>query len=367
MGRGAWRSAALLFFVALAGPQTDFAADAPPLPSPRPAIGAEEKFQNFIREFKSTALAQGVTAETYDEAMAGIAPIPGIRAITTRQPEFVRPIWSYLARAVSDRRVAHAKLLLAENAAMLDTIQSRFGIPKEILVAIWGMETDYGRHQGSYNLFAALATEAYEGPRQALGRREMIAGLLMMQRNGYQPTEMVSSWAGAFGQTQFLPSAFLKYATDGDGDGKIDLWHSPADALASTASLLQRQGWQNGTPWGFEVTLPKSFPYRDAGLRRLRPLSEWASQAVKLVSGADLPKSGDFAALYLPAGPSGPALLTPSNFRRLMGYNDAASYALAVGLLADRMMGRPGLLAPWPRSFTFKPHAARHHVKLRHS
>jgi peptidoglycan lytic transglycosylase B len=309
----------------------------------------DEKFQSFIRDFKATALARGVTEETYDKAVAGIAPITNIGTIIAEQPEFVRPVWSYLDSAVSDRRIADAKLLLAQNASMLDAIQDRFGVPKEILVAIWGMETNYGRNQGSYNLFAALATEAYDGPRQAFGQREMIAALLMMQQRDYQPSEMVSSWAGAFGQTQFLPSTFFKYATDGDGDGRIDLWHSPADALASAAQLFQREGWQAGKPWGYEVALPKNFAYQEAGPGSLRPLSEWTSLGVKLVSGADLPAGDDMAALYLPAGARGPALLTLNNFRQIMKYNNAASYALAVSLLADRMMDRPGLQTPWPR------------------
>jgi membrane-bound lytic murein transglycosylase B len=330
-----------------AAPPPAPAAEVPPTPAP--AVAIDEKFQNFLRDFKATALARGVTEETYDKAVAGIAPIPGIGTIIAEQPEFVRPVWSYLDSAVSDRRIADAKLLLAQYAPMLDSVQSRFGVPKEILVAIWGMETDYGRQQGSYNLFAALATEAYDGPRQALGRREMIAALLMMQQHDYQPSEMVSSWAGAFGQTQFLPSTFFKYATDGDGDGKIDLWRSPADALASAAQLFQREGWQAGKPWGYEVALPKNFAYQDASPGTLHPLSEWASMGVKLVSGADLPAGDDMAALYLPAGARGPALLTLNNFRQIMKYNNAASYALAVSLLADRMMDRPGLQTPWPR------------------
>ena len=320
-----------------------------PLP-PLPPVGGDEKFQAFIRDFEPTALARGVTAETYNKAVAGIAPITTIATIIDEQPEFVRPVWSYLDGAVSARRIADAKLLLAENAPMLAAIEDHSGVPKEILVAIWGMETDYGRDEGSYNLFAALATQAYDGPRQGFARRELISALLLLQQNNYQPSQMVSSWAGAFGQTQFMPSTFFKYATDGDGDGKIDLWHSPADALASTALLFQREGWQAGKPWGYEVTLPQGFAYQDADLETLKPVSEWVARGVKLVSGAPLPDGDDMAALYLPAGANGPALLTLNNFRQIMKYNNAASYALAVSLLADRMMDRPGIQTPWPRT-----------------
>ena len=321
---------------------------APALP-PLPAMGGDEKFQAFVRSFEPTAVAAGITPETYNRAMAGIAPVASLQPIIDEQPEFVRPVWAYLDGAVSPRRIARAKELLLQNAALLSGIEASTGVPKEILVAIWGMETDYGHDQGSYNVFATLVTQAYDGPRQFSAQRELIAALKLLQQNNYVPAEMVSSWAGAIGQTQFMPSTFFKYATDGDGDGKIDLWHSTADALASTALLFQREGWEAGKPWGYEVRLPTSFAYQDADLGNLKPLSEWASRGVRLVSGATLPPGDDVAALYLPAGAHGPALLLLGNFRQIMKYNDAASYALAVSLLADRMMDRPGIQAPWPR------------------
>lgn len=321
-----------------------------PVPAPRPVAGGNEKFQAFVRDFQATALAQGVTAETYAKAMTGITPIATISTIIAEQPEFVRPVWTYLDGAVSQRRINDAKLLLNQNAALLADIETRTGVPREILVAIWGMETDYGRFQGTDNLFAALATQAYDGSRQGFGRRELISALLLLQQNNYTPSEMVSSWAGAFGQTQFMPSTFFKYATDGDGDGKIDLWHSTADALASTAVLFQREGWQSGKPWIYEVALPKDFAYQDADLGTLKPLSEWSARGVTIFSGGALPAGDDMAALYLPAGANGPAILTLNNFRMIMKYNNAASYALAVGLLADRAMDRPGIQAPWPRT-----------------
>ena len=323
-------------------------AQAPGLP-PLPPLGGDEKFQAFVRSFETVAVANGITPETYNRAMAGIAPVPNIQAIIAEQPEFVRPVWSYLDGAVSPRRVKEAKALLEQNAAMLSGIEAKTGVPREILVAIWGMETDYGRDEGSYNLFATLATQAYDGPRQNYAQHELVAALRLLQQNDYVPSEMVSSWAGAIGQTQFMPSTFFKYATDGDGDGKIDLWHSPADALASTALLFQREGWEAAKPWGYEVRLPTAFAYQDADLGSLKPVSDWASRGVRLVSGAELPQGDDMAALYLPAGAHGPAVLLLNNFRQIMKYNSAASYALAVSLLADRMMDRPGIEASWPR------------------
>jgi membrane-bound lytic murein transglycosylase B len=322
-----------------------------PAAAPGPVAGGDEKFQAFVRDFQATALARGVTAETYAKAMTGITPIATINTIIAEQPEFVRPVWAYLDSAVSPRRVNDAKQLLSQNEALLADIEARYGVPREILIAVWGMETNYGRNLGTYNLFAALATQAYDGPRQGFARRELINALLLLQQNDYVPAQMVSSWAGAFGQTQFIPSTFFKYAADGDGDGKIDLWHSTADALASTAQLFQREGWQAGKAWAYEVSLPKDFAYQDADLGTLKPLSEWSARGVTLFSGGALPDGDDdMAALYLPAGANGPALLTLNNFRMIMKYNNAASYALAVGLLADRAMDRPGIQAPWPRS-----------------
>jgi membrane-bound lytic murein transglycosylase B len=324
-------------------------AQAPSLP-PLPPMGGDEKFQAFVRDFESVVLAEGITPETYNRAMAGVTPVPAIQSIIDEQPEFVRPVWSYLDNTVSAGRVTRGRALLADNAALLSGIEARTGVPKEILVAIWGMETDYGHDVGSYNLFATLVTQAYDGPRQNYDQQELIAALRLLQQNDYVPSQMVSSWAGAIGQTQFMPSTFFKYATDGDGDGKIDLWHSAADALASTAILFQREGWEAGKPWGYEVRLPAGFAaYQDADLGNLKPVSEWASRGVTLVSGAVLPQGDDMAALYLPAGAHGPALLLLNNFRQIMKYNNAASYALAVSLLADRMMDRPSIQASWPR------------------
>ena len=220
-----------------------------PLP-PLPAMGGDAAFQDFVRDFETTAMAEGITPDTYNRAMAGIAPLATIQQAIDNQPEFARQIWSYLDSAVSARRVANAKVMLARYADTLSAIESKTGVPKEILVAIWGMETDYGSSVGDYNLFATLTTQAYEGPRQQYARRELLAALKLLQQENYPLSEMTASWAGAFGQTQFMPSTFFKYATDGDGDGKIDLWNSAPDALASTAAMFVAEGWQSGKSLG---------------------------------------------------------------------------------------------------------------------
>ena len=318
-----------------------------PLPV-RPSSG-DAKFDAFLAEARVTALAQGITPATFDSATAGIAPIPSIAALNANQPEFSKPVWSYLDSAVSPRRIADAKLMLARYGEVLDRIAAQSGVRKEILVAVWGMESDYGADAGGLNLFAALATLAYDGPRTAYAQPEFFAALKIYQEQHYPLSEMVASWAGAFGQTQFTPTTFLKYATDGDGDGQIDLWRSAPDALASSAKLLADQGWKKDQPWGYEVKLPAGFAYEEADTDTQKPIAEWRALGVKTAGGAALPASDDSAGIYLPAGAHGPAFLVFSNFSVILKYNNAASYALAVALLADRMAGGDPVKHAWPR------------------
>jgi membrane-bound lytic murein transglycosylase B len=316
---------------------------------PAPVVSGDAGFQAFIRDFQATALAAGITAETYNRAMAGIAPVTTIQQSIDNQPEFARPVWAYLDTAVSARRIADAKANLVRYGDTLAAIESRNGVPKEILVAIWGMETDYGASIGSTNLFATLATQAWQGSRQQYAKTELLAALRLLQQQNYPVSQMVASWAGAFGQTQFMPTSFFKYAADGDGDGKINLWQSAPDALASAAVMMAREGWQTGKPWGYEVTLPDDFDVSLAELDDRKPLSDWAAMGVRTASGEALPAGGDLASVYLPAGARGPAFILFDNFRVIMKYNNSASYALAVGVLADRMAGGGVFVAKWPR------------------
>jgi membrane-bound lytic murein transglycosylase B len=319
-----------------------------PVPPARP--GSEDtKFGAFLAQMRTAALAQGITEETFNSATAGIAPLPAILAMNANQPEFSKPIWSYLDTAVSARRIADARFLLTRYGEVLDKIAAQSGVPKEILVAVWGLESDYGADSGSFNLFAALATLGYDGPRANYAKPEFLAALKIYQERRYPVNEMVGSWAGAFGQTQFTPTTFLKYAADGDGDGVIDLWHSPPDALASAARLLSEQGWVRDQPWGYEVMLPGDFAYEDAELDNPKPVAEWSARGVKTALGDVLPASDSAAAIYLPAGARGPAFLVFPNFSVILKYNNAASYALAVSLLADRMVGKEPVRHAWPR------------------
>lgn len=320
------------------------------LTAPSAATSQNSKFNAFIRDFRSTALAQGITAQTYDSAMAGAQLQSRIQALNEKQPEFSKQIWDYLDGAVSPLRVSNGQQKLGLNATMLANIQSRTGVSKYILVAIWGLETAYGSNIGSFNIFDALTTLAYDGPRQAFARGELLNALKMMQREHYSRSQMISSWAGAFGQTQFMPSTFFKYATDGDGDGKIDLWTSPADALSSAAALLDGAGWQRGQPWGYEVTLPRSFDYAQAELDQTKPVSAWRTMGVKTALGAALPAETGEASVFLPAGARGPAFLLFPNFKVILKYNNSTAYALGIGLLANRINGGPPIVASWPRN-----------------
>ncbi len=318
-----------------------------PMTPARPSSG-DTKFDAFLVGARAEALAQGIRPDVFDRATAAIAPIASIAASNLNQPEFAKPVWFYLESAVSARRVADAKVMLARQADVLARIEAQYGVPRDVLVAIWGMETDYGADSGGFPIFAALATLAYDGPRMDFARPEFFAALRLYQERQYPLAEMVSSWAGAFGQTQFTPTTFFKYAADGDGDGQIDLWRSAPDALASAASLLKAQGWVSGQGWGYEVKLPPGFAYEEADADTFKPTAEWRARGVKTAGGARLTGDGP-AAIYLPAGARGPAFLLLPNFSVILKYNNAASYALAVGLLADRMAGGGEVRHAWPR------------------
>lgn len=356
---GLWIGLSLLPTALLAGCASEAPRQAPP---PKPAAQAapsapaeisaaskDAKFAAFIRDFRDEAIAAGVRPEIYDASMSGLRRSARIEQLETEQPEFVRPVWQYLDSAVSPQRVEDGHAKLAANEAVLSQIQARFSVPKEIAVAIWGMESDYGRDMGSFNMFQALASLAYDGPRKDFARGELIAALKMEQQEHLSPSQMTSSWAGAFGQTQFIPSEFLKDAVDGDGDGRRDLWRSAADALASAANSLHHADWHIGEPCLYEVSLPKDFPYELTGDDAPRAISEWKQLGVRTIYGDELPGTASEGAIYLPAGARGPAFMVFHNFKVVLTYNNAAAYALSVCNLADRLRGGGQIVAQWPR------------------
>jgi membrane-bound lytic murein transglycosylase B len=245
--------------------------------------------------------------------------------------------------------VSDGERKLAEQAGTLAAIESQFGVPREILVSIWGNETNYGSNTGGFNIFEALATLAYDGERIEFARTQLLAALKIAQQENVDPRQMSSSWAGAFGQLQMVPTIFLKSAVDGDGDGKRDLWHSAPDALASAAAELAADGWERGQAWGYEVRLPANFPYELADGETLKSIADWQMLGVRAADGKPLTAGAENGAIYLPAGLRGPAFMTFTNFRAILKYNNAATYALAVCVLGDLIAGRSAILAPWPR------------------
>jgi membrane-bound lytic murein transglycosylase B len=349
-------------FVGALGPAAGFASSAYAQQATNGLYDAQmqdAKFRTFLASFRATAVQAGLEPQTYDTAMAGIARNPRVEALNLEQPEFAKAVWEYLDSILSPARIALGEQLLLADAPMLDAIEKRFGVQREILVAIWGIESGYGRDMGSFNIFEALATLAYDGPRADFGRRELLDALRILQQERLRPDTMTSSWAGAFGQTQFVPSSFLRYAVDGDGDGRRDLWNSAADALASAANLLAQSSWEAMASWGYQVILPPGFPYADADIDNLRPITTWRNLGVHAAAGWQLPVSDARSAIYLPAGAAGPAFIVFDNFRTLLKYNNAASYALAVCLLSDRLKGYAPISAAWPRDALPLTHSGR--------
>lgn len=322
--------------------------DAQPSAVPAEDAALQARFAEWLAGFRTAALVAGIHEATLQSALADVHYLPRVVELDRAQPEFTRPVWQYLDVAVSAQRVAQGRLKLAEVRAQADAASDRHGVPPEVLVAIWGIESNYGGNYGNTPTIDALATLGFDGRREAWARGQLIAALKILQNGDIERGQMVGSWAGAMGQTQFLPSVFLAHAQDADGDGRRDIWHSMADVLASTAHFLSHARWQPGQPWGAEVQLPPGFDLGRADGELRQPSAQWAAAGVRTLDGAPLPEFVD-AALLLPAGASGPAFLVGPNFRAILRYNNASSYALAVSLLAQQIGGGPGVQAAWPR------------------
>lgn len=314
-----------------------------------PAAEPQIPFDQWLADFRRDALAQGIRAATLDRAFANVKLSDRVVELDRSQPEFNRQVWQYLDTAVSDDRVRDGRAKSAANAAILAKVSRSSGVPAEILVAFWGIETDYGVAPGNFSVINSLTTLAYEGRRAKYFRDELIAALRILEAGDVPPERMTGSWAGAMGQTQFMPTIFLKYAVDEDHDGKRNIWTSSADVFASTALFVLGNGWRPGESWGGEVTLPADFPFDQAELTVTKPVSEWARMGVRSFDGT--PLSGtDSASILTLAGKAGPAFLVRENYRAIMRYNPSTSYALAVAVLSDRLAGRPGIRGGWPRS-----------------
>jgi lytic murein transglycosylase len=311
-------------------------------------VAVQEGFARWVKNFRATARAAGIDEATLDLAFGDVHYLPRVVELDRAQPEFTRTVWDYLDSAVSSQRVALGQDKLWQFRAPADAAAARYGVPPNILVAIWGVESNYGGNYGSISTIDALATLGFEGRREDWARGQLLAALKILQNGDIDRAQMIGSWAGAMGQTQFLPSVFLAYAVDADGDGRRDIWGSMADVLASTGNFLARSGWQADQPWGVEVELPPGFDVGRADASVRQSTAEWVAAGVRSMGGAPLPEFAD-GAILLPAGARGPAFLVGPNFRAILRYNNSVSYALAVGLLAQRLTGGPGVLAPWPR------------------
>ncbi len=312
----------------------------------------QAQFEQCLARLQPAAQKAGVEAASFRQFTQGTQADFTVLEKLDYQPEFKLAIWDYLAGLVDDERVADGRAMLQRHAATLQQVAAAYGVDPATVVAVWGVESNYGRITGKYPLVSALGTLSCFGRRQDYFRSEFFAALRILQRGDIAPERLTGSWAGAFGHTQFMPATYERLAVDFDGDGRRDLVDNSADALATTANFLRRGGWQSDLPWGFEVRLPLGFDPALAGRRNKRPLAEWAERGIVAVDGQKLPNSGlaagERSAILLPAGPRGPAFLVTRNFDVIYGYNAAESYALAIAHLADRLRGGAPFATPWP-------------------
>lgn len=311
--------------------------------------GSEAGFRDWVEGFRKKAMEAGVPAAVYDREMRTAAYLPDVVARDRRQTEFTKTIWDYLDIAVSGDRVALGRKALEKHADLLARIEAEYGVEKEIVAAIWGLESAYGTWRGDTDIISALATLAYDGRRAAFFEAQLLQVLEIVDQGHVARSALKGSWAGAMGHTQFMPSSWAEFAVDFDGDGRRNIWgDDPADALASTANYLRRWGWVKGQPWGLEVTLPPGFDYDQTTERVVKPVAEWRAMGVAPAAGGALPEGQD-ASILLPAGHTGPAFLIYPNFQVIEKYNLADAYVIGIGHLSYRLRGGPAIAAPWPR------------------
>lgn len=302
-----------------------------------------DDFSRWLEDLTQEARARGISEATLATALAQARPIERVLELDRRQPEFVDTFWNYLNRRVTPQRVEQGRRLLQTHGQLLAEAERRYGVPAHVLVAFWGLETHYGSHLGSYPVVNALATLAHDGRRSDFFRKQLLEALAILDAGHTSPETMVGSWAGAMGHLQFMPSTFQNHAVDGDGDGRKDLWNSLPDAFSSGANYLHQLGWQAGESWGREVRLPPGFDWQQAHHGVRKPLASWAALGVTQADGQPLPLADMRGAILLPQGHAGPAFLVYRNFDFILNWNRSISYALAVGHLADRLIGLPVL------------------------
>jgi lytic murein transglycosylase len=311
-----------------------------------PATAAQADFSSCVAGLRSQALSQGISAAVFDNAFRGVTADTKVIEAMNNQPEFRTPIWDYLGALVDEERVQDGRRLLQQHAATLAQAEARFGVDRHTIVAVWGVESNYGQVRGRWSLPQALSTAACMGPRRnAFFRGELMAALKIIQRGDLRQEQLMGSWAGAFGHTQFIPTTYLRLAVDGDGDGRRDLVDSIPDALHSTANFMRQAGFQTGASWGYEVRVPAGYD-GPSGRTNRAAVSTWAARGITRVDGSPLTGGGNAGLVYPARG--GPGFLTFRNYDAAFSYNGADSYALAISLLADRLRGRPGVQQRWP-------------------
>jgi membrane-bound lytic murein transglycosylase B len=311
-----------------------------------------DTFSAFLTSLWPEAAAQGISRATFDLAFAGMTPDPRVLGAMAHAPEYGKPFGVYIESIVSASRVGIGMRKLTQWADTLRAVEKKYGVPGAILVSIWGIESSFGDSQDRWDVLRSIATLAQAKIQPPYFHDELISALKILQSRQIPRPQLIGSYAGAMGQTQFMPSSYLKYAVDFDGDGRADIWTNVPDVLASIANYLQKYGWQSGLPWGFEVLAPRNFDYRvSRGSFR-----DWSARGFERLDGGRLPESGD-AILFFPSGAPGPAFLVTQNFVVLKGYNNSDAYALAVAHLADRMRGAAPLRTAWPLN-DFQPSRA---------
>ena len=302
-----------------------------------------QSFADFVAKLWPAAQKKGITRATFDRALKGVTPDKRVIAATRHQPEYGKPVGDYINALASRSRIARGKQKAREWAKTFGPIEKKYSVERWILLALWGVETDYGAAKDRWDVFRSLATLAYIGYRHPYFHNELIVAMGIMQRDHIPRARMVSSWAGAMGQTQFMPSNYVDYAIDASGDGRADIWSNVADALGSTANYLHKEHWQAALPWGFEVSVPAGFDY----MHSRDSFAGWLNLGVHPIDGKSFPREGR-GILFFPAGAKGPAFIATDNFAVLKEYNNSDAYAIAVGHLADRLRGGRPIQAKWP-------------------
>ncbi len=305
---------------------------------PALAKGTASEFASWLEDFRAEARSAGISQKTLEMALSGVKePLPQVVDLDRKQPESVQTLEDYVTARVSEKRIANGRRMMSRYPTWLGRVEDQYEVQRRFLVALWGIESNYGENMGNVQVVQSLVTLAYDKRRGPYFRKELLNALRILDAGHISLERMKGSWAGAMGQCQFMPSSFLHYAVDADGDRRIDIWNSVPDVLASAANYLARAGWKDDQTWGRPVRLPEKFDYSLAGLDTRLPLSRWQSLGVRRINGRALPRRDLDASLIAPDGPGGPAYLVYDNFRALLAWNRSSSFAVAVGTLSDRI------------------------------